>query len=96
MTKKVSEKKTQLEQLADRIERLRLASYLEMANKPSRIIWTNLLAGTFRGIGFTVGAVIVIAIVAKILSVLISMNIPYLSEQLASFLDLINDYSIKK
>ena len=81
---------SQLEKLADRIEKMRLADYMTMVNRPTRIIWTNFLAGASRGIGFTVGAAIIIAIVVKILMVLISMNIPYLSEQLQHVVEIIN------
>ena len=81
--------KTQLEKIADRIEKMRLANYLDMANRPTRIIWTNFLAGAARGIGFTVGAALIITVVVKILMYLVSMNIPYLSEQLVSVVELI-------
>ena len=45
-----------------------------MANRPTRIIWTNFLAGAARGIGFTVGAAIIITIVVRILTCLIAME----------------------
>ena len=80
---------SQLEKLAERIEKMRLADYMMMVNRPTRIIWTNFLAGAFRGIGFTVGAAIIIAVVIKILAMLISMKIPYLSEHLTDLLQLI-------
>ena len=66
--------KTQLEKIADRIEKMRLANYLDMANRPTRIIWTNFLAGASRGIGFTVGAALIITIVVRILTCLIAME----------------------
>ena len=86
---------SQLEKLADRIEKMRLADYMTMVNRPTRIIWTNFLAGASRGIGFTVGAALIIAIVVKILMVLISMNIPYLSEQLQYVVEIIKSVPAK-
>ena len=86
---------SQLEKLADRIERMRLGDYINMTTRPSRIIWSNFLAGAFRGIGFTVGAAIIIAIVLKILMVLISMNIPYLSDQLTYVVEIIKSVPAK-
>ena len=77
LTKK--EKITQLEKLADRLERMRFGDYVTNLNKASRIIWINLLAGISRGVGLTIGATIVIMIIFKIISAVISMNVPYLS-----------------
>jgi len=77
LTKK--EKITQLEKLADRLERMRLGDYVTNLNKTSRLIWLNLIAGISRGVGLTVGATLVIAIIFKIISAVVSMNVPYLS-----------------
>ncbi len=73
------EKITQLEKLADRLERMRLGDYVTNLNKTSRLIWLNLIAGISRGVGLTVGATLVIAIIFKIISAVVSMNVPYLS-----------------
>ena len=77
LTKK--EKITQLEKLADRLERMRFGDYVTNLNKTSRLIWLNLVAGISRGVGLTIGATLVIAIIFKIISAVISMNVPYLS-----------------
>lgn len=77
LTKK--EKITQLEKLADRLERMRFGDYVTNLNKTSRIVWINLMAGIARGVGLTIGATLVIAIIFKIISAVISMNVPYLS-----------------
>ena len=77
LTKK--EKITQLEKLADRLERMRFGDYVTNLNKTSRIVWINLMAGISRGVGLTIGATLVIAIIFKIITAVISMNVPYLS-----------------
>ena len=77
LTKK--EKLSQLEKLADRLERMRFGDYVTNMNKTSRLIWLNLVAGISRGVGLTIGATLVIAIIFKIISAVISMNVPYLS-----------------
>ena len=73
------EKITQLEKLADRLERMRFGDYVTNLNKTSRIVWINLMAGISRGVGLTIGATLVIAIIFKIISAVVSMNVPYLS-----------------
>ena len=76
------EKITQLEKLADRLERMRVGDYVTNLNKTSRLIWLSLMSGIARGVGLTIGATLVIAIIFKINSVLISLNVPYLSEMM--------------
>ena len=78
LTKK--EKITQLEKLADRLERMRFGDYVTNLNKTSRLIWLNLMAGISRGVGLTLGATLVIAIIFKIITAVINLNVPYLSE----------------
>lgn len=86
-----AEKLTQLEKIARHIEKMRLGEYIEMMNRPRHIIYVNLLAGISRGVGLTVGATLVIAILFKILSALIAMNIPYLTEMLQDVVQIIKD-----
>lgn len=76
------EKITQLEKLADRLERMRVGDYVTNLNKTSRLIWLNLVSGIARGVGLTIGATLVIAIIFKIISALISLNVPYLSDMM--------------
>ena len=76
------EKITQLEKLADRLERMRLGDYVTNLNKTSRIVWLGFISGISRGVGLTIGATLVIAIIFKIISALISMNVPYLSDMM--------------
>lgn len=80
---------SQLEKIACHFEKIRLADYIETMNKPGRIIWVNLLAGISRGVGLTVGATLVIAILFKLLSALIAMNIPYLTDMLQEIVQII-------
>ncbi len=81
------EKITQLEKIADRLERMRIGDYLTNLNKTSRLIWLNLVSGIARGVGLTIGATLVIAIIFKIISALINLNVPYLSEMLQDIQD---------
>jgi len=73
---------TQLEKLADRLERMRIGDYVTNLNKTSRIIWLGLVSGIARGVGLTIGATLVIAIIFKIIAALVSMNVPYLSDMM--------------
>ena len=71
-----------LEALAQRLENSGVAEYVELSQKTGRILWFNFLSGMARGLGFTVGTAVILAVAYKVLSSLISMNIPYLTEML--------------
>jgi len=85
--KEHEEKISQLEKLADRLERMRVGDYVTNLNKTSRLIWLNLVSGIARGVGLTIGATLVIAIIFKIISALVNLNVPYLSEMMQDILD---------
>lgn len=54
------------------------------------VIKVNLLAGLSRGIGFTIGTAIFLAVLFSILNHIISL--PYIGEHIAELLDLIDEY----
>ncbi len=79
----------QIEKVAAHIEKIRMGDYIDLMSRPSRIIWVNLLGGISRGVGLTIGATLVIAILFKILSALIAMNIPYLTDMLQEVVQIV-------
>lgn len=89
MKKKKATELSQLEKIAERLEKMRLGDYINSMNRPGRLIWNNLLVGISRGVGLTLGATIVIAIIFKIVSMLISMNIPYLTDMLQEVVQIV-------
>lgn len=88
-SKEVSEPYDQLKKVADRIEKMRLGDYIENMNRPGHLIWINLLSGISKGVGLTIGATLVIALLFKLLGALIAMNIPYLTEMLQDIVQII-------
>ena len=79
----------EIDRLARRLDNSGIAEYVRLSLDTRRILWLNFLSGIARGLGFTVGTAIVLAIVYKILSGIISMKIPYLTEMLTEFVLLI-------
>ena len=74
------EKIEKLELIIRRLDASGIYEFVELSQKTWKIMWMNFVAGIARGLGFTVGTAIVLAIVYKIISHLISLNIPYLTE----------------
>nr|CAA6830777.1 MAG: Unknown protein [uncultured Thiotrichaceae bacterium] len=50
-----------------------LEDFINYVSSPWRLIWTNFVAGIFRGLGAVVGASIVIALCIWVLSLFVSM-----------------------
>jgi hypothetical protein len=78
-----------LDALARRLENSGVAEYVELSQKTGKILWLNFLSGVARGLGFTIGTSIVLAIAYKIISRIVSMNIPYITETLRQFTEII-------
>ena len=68
--------------LLQRLDNAGIAEYVRLSQKTGKILWLNFLSGVARGLGFSVGASLVLAVLYKILTRIISMNIPYLTELL--------------
>lgn len=79
----------QLDQLVKRLDASGIGEYVKLSQKTHKILWLNFLSGVARGLGFTIGTTIVLAVVYKILSRIISMNIPYLTELLQHFIQMV-------
>ncbi|HEY3426412.1 MAG TPA: DUF5665 domain-containing protein [Negativicutes bacterium] len=80
----------QVDRLARHLESLRIAEYMELLEKPRKLIVTNFIAGVSRGLGFAIGTTIIFAIVVEILRRIILINIPLLSDSLIEILKLID------
>ncbi len=78
-----------LRRLVERLEAMRIADYLELLEKPRRLIVTNFFAGIARGLGFAIGTTIVFAVVIEVLRRLILINIPLISDYLVDIIRLI-------
>ena len=76
------QEQAQAELLLQRLDNAGLTEYVKLSQKTGKILWLNFLSGIARGLGFSIGATLVLAVVYKILTRIISMNIPYLTELL--------------
>lgn len=78
-----------IERLSQRMESMRIAEYLDLMQKPYRILYLNFLAGIAKGLGIAVGATIVFAILIEILSRLIVLNLPVIGDWIVEILRVI-------
>ncbi|SHI41164.1 DUF5665 domain-containing protein [Propionispora hippei] len=66
----------QMEKLVRHFEALRIADYMELLEKPFRLIAINFVAGLSRGFGIAIGATLIFALMLEFLRRLIMLNIP--------------------
>lgn len=86
---------TQLEKLVRHLESLRIADYMELLQRPSRLIFVNLVAGIARGLGIAIGATLVFAIMIEVLRRLILLHIPGIGEFIAEIIKIVESRSGK-
>ena len=79
----------QINKLADRLEAMRIAEYIDLLQKPSKVIYLNFVAGISKGLGIAVGATIVFALLIDLLSRLIVLNLPVIGDFIVQILHII-------
>lgn len=85
---KLSEKVTEL---SNNMERMRLAEYIEMFEKPSRLLYVNFLIGLARGFGSAIGFTILAAVIIYILQKVILLNVPIIGEFIAEIVKIVQN-----
>ena len=88
MNTRNDQKQAQVELLLQRLDNAGLTEYVKLSQKTGKILWLNFLSGIARGLGFSIGATLVLAVVYKILARIISMNIPYLTDLLQQVMNM--------
>lgn len=80
---------THLQKLVDHLEKTRIAEYVELMQKPRRLLFLNFIAGLARGFGIAVGATIVFALLIELLRRLILLNIPGIGDFIAEIVRIV-------
>ncbi|MWV45214.1 hypothetical protein GRF59_16455 [Paenibacillus sp. HJL G12] len=76
-------------QIADQMERSRIADYTQLLHKPWRLIWLNLLSGTARGVGIAIGFTFFAATIIYVLQVLGALNLPIIGDYIADIVRIV-------
>lgn len=80
-----------LEKLVMHLESLRIADYMELLQRPARLIFVNLVAGIARGLGIAIGATLVFALTIEILRRLILLHIPGIGSFIAEIVKIVEE-----
>lgn len=78
-----------LTRLVHHLEAMRVAEYVELLQKPHRLIALNFLAGLFRGLGIVLGATLLVAVMLHFLQQLLVLNIPGIGSFVAEIIRIV-------
>jgi len=84
-----------VDKLAEAVEKMKIAEYVEYLSNTRRMLTTNFLAGLARGLGMAVGFTILGAVVVYILRRLVLLNLPLIGDFIAHIVRLV-DFSLQK
>ncbi|WP_254772914.1 DUF5665 domain-containing protein [Paenibacillus sp. NFR01] len=76
-------------QLAQQMEKSRIAQYTELLFSPWRLIWLNILSGLARGIGIALGFTFFAATIIYVLQVLGALNLPIIGDYIADIVRIV-------
>ncbi len=76
-------------ELSINMEKMRLAEYIEMLERPRRLLYINFLIGLARGFGSAIGFTILAAIVIYFLQKVILLNVPIIGEFIADIVSIV-------
>ncbi len=75
-----------LVKFADYLQRINMAEYIRLTQRPKRLLWLNFVGGIARGFGITVGFSLVSALAIYILNQLNLLNLPLIGDFIAQIL----------
>lgn len=71
------------------LEKSRITEYTQLLNRPWKLVWLNLLSGTFRGVGIAIGFTIFAATIIYILQFLGALNLPIIGDYIADIVRIV-------
>ncbi|MFA5881629.1 MAG: DUF5665 domain-containing protein [Eubacteriales bacterium] len=78
-----------IDELGIALEKMKLAEYVELLNRPSRLFYINFFSGVARGLGMAVGFTILGALLIYTLQRLQLLNIPFIGEIIAEIVKIV-------
>ncbi|WP_409341224.1 DUF5665 domain-containing protein [Paenibacillus sp. MBLB4367] len=70
-------------EMANQMERVQIADYVQLLNSPRKIIFTNIIAGISRGVGIAIGFTFFASTILYILQALGALNLPIVGDYIA-------------
>ncbi|WP_347490811.1 DUF5665 domain-containing protein [Desulfoscipio sp. XC116] len=80
---------SKVRELAINMEKMKLAEYVDLLEKPYKLMYINFISGIARGFGIAVGFAILGAIIVLILQRLVSLNLPVIGDFIADLVKIV-------
>jgi len=87
---RLSKIEERLEEISLKLEKSKIADYVEIMNNPKKLLYTNFIGGLARGLGTAIGISVLAAIFFYILRQ--TVNLPWIGQLIAELLDIIDHY----
>lgn len=78
-----------LEKIAADLEKSQMAEYVELLNRPFKLIWRNLMVGVARGIGSVIGFAFFATAILYVLQSLGQLNLPIIGDYIADLVRIV-------
>ncbi len=89
MTQLIENLQQKIMELSLKIEKMKLAEYVELLNKPWRLLWINFISGIARGLGIAIGFAILGAVIILMLQQLVNLDIPLIGGFIADIVNIV-------
>ncbi|NLC06380.1 MAG: hypothetical protein GX755_00180 [Syntrophomonadaceae bacterium] len=71
------------------MEKMNLAEYIHLLNRPGRLLYINFIAGVARGFGIAVGFALLGAVLVYLLQKLMVLNLPLVGDFIADIVEMV-------
>jgi hypothetical protein len=71
------------------MEKMKLAEYVDLLEKPYKLMYVNFISGIARGLGIAIGFAILGAIIVLALQRLVSLNLPLIGDFIADLVKIV-------
>ncbi len=78
--------------VSDSLERAKIAEYVNLLNRPGRLLWLNLVGGLARGVGLAVGFTLLGSMIIYVLTRSYILNLPVVGQFLGELVWIIQQY----
>ncbi len=79
IVRKTEREVRKMDRILEKLKRVELQEFTNYLHSPWRILWANFLAGTARGLGFLIGAALILTIIGLFITKILG-NIPVAGE----------------
>ena len=78
-----------IKKVAAQMERVQISDYMQMMNRPWRLVFNNLLGGLARGVGIAIGVTLFTSTIIYILQLLGALNLPIIGDYIAKVVEVV-------